>query len=147
MSHAEARSTRHSSLRSRLALAFTGVFLVITKGDLATLADGSLTGDGLCALAVFSFAIYTAYTPVFNDWSRLRFATLSVGYGTVATLALSVIAAMAGLVRAPGAFDTSDVTGMLYLILIAAVIAFLAWTFAIGALGAGNSPSTVRSAG
>ncbi len=122
-----------------LALAFAGVALVVSKGNVATLVTGSAAGDGLIGLAVLGFAIYTAGTPAFSDWSRLRFTTLSIGFGTIATVVATGIATAAGAAHPPQAFDLTDVAGMLYLIFIAAIFALTAWSFAVSSIGAENT--------
>ena len=122
-----------------LALAFVGVMLVITNGRLASLAGGSALGDALVAVGVAGFEIYTAYTPLFSDYSRLRFAALSVILGTVTTLIASAFAQIIGVAHVPSAPDLSVVLGMLYLITIPAVLAFIFWSYAISAIGAQNT--------
>jgi len=122
-----------------LALAFAGVALVVTKGNPATLVNGSASGDGLIALGVLGFAIYTAGTPTFSDWSRLRFTALSIGLGTIATVAFSAIATAVGAAHPPHAFDLWDLAGMLYMIFIAAILALTAWSFAVSSIGAQNT--------
>jgi drug/metabolite transporter (DMT)-like permease len=135
---------RNGAMPSRLtfamlALAFVGVMLVITKGSLASLAGGSALGDALVALGVAGFAIYTAYAPAFSDYSRLRFATLSITYGTIATVIVSIVAQLAGVAHAPTTIDSSVIVGMAYMIIFPAILAFLFWTFAISKIGAENT--------
>jgi drug/metabolite transporter (DMT)-like permease len=135
---------RNGAMPSRLtfamlALAFVGVMLVITKGSLASLAGGSALGDALVALGVAGFAIYTAYAPAFSDYSRLRFATLSITYGTIATVIVSIVAQLAGVAHAPTTIESSVIVGMAYMIIFPAILAFLFWTFAISKIGAENT--------
>ena len=122
-----------------LALAFAGVMLVVTKGNFASLAGGSAFGDALVAIGVAGFAIYTAYTPVFSDYSRLRFAALSVILGTTSTLAASIVAQVIGVAHVPSAPDMSVILGMTYMIVIPAVLAFIFWSYAISTIGAQNT--------
>jgi drug/metabolite transporter (DMT)-like permease len=122
-----------------LGLAFIGVALVVTKGRASALLSGSSGGDGLIALGVLGFAIYTAGAPLFADWSRLRFTALSIGFGTIVTLAVSAIATACGVAHPPHSFDAWDLGGMLYLIFIAAVFALTCWSFAISSIGAQNA--------
>jgi drug/metabolite transporter (DMT)-like permease len=119
-----------------LGLAFIGVALVVTKGRASALLSGSSGGDGLIALGVLGFAIYTAGTPLFADWSRLRFTALSIGFGTIATVAVTAIATACGVAHPPHSFDVWDLAGMLYLIFIAAVFALTCWSFAVSSIGA-----------
>jgi drug/metabolite transporter (DMT)-like permease len=123
-----------------LALAFIGVMLVVTKGNFASLAGGSALGDALVAVGVAGIAIYTAYTPLFSDYSPLRFAALSIILGSVSTLIASVFAQLIGVAHVPTASpDMSVIVGMLYMIAIPAVLAFIFWSYAIKAIGAQNT--------
>ena len=123
-----------------IVLAFVGVALVATKGSLATVLHGSLAGDAIMASGVLCFAVYTTFAPAFKDWSSLRFTTLSVGLGSVAALLATGAATAAGFSRVPALhLDATLVWGMLYIILFAAVAAFILWNFAIQSIGAQNT--------
>jgi len=122
-----------------IVLAFIGVSLVITKGSFASLAGGPAAGDGLVAVGIIGFALYTAYSPAFDDMSRLRFTTLTLLLGTISTVAVSIVAQLLGIAHAPGAPDASIVIGMIYMIVLPAVLAFIFWSFAIRAIGAQNT--------
>jgi drug/metabolite transporter (DMT)-like permease len=114
--------------------------LVVTKGNFASLAGGSALGDALVAVGVAGIAIYTAYTPLFSDYSPLRFAALSIILGSVSTLIASVFAQLIGVAHVPTASpDMSVIVGMLYMIAIPAVLAFIFWSYAIKAIGAQNT--------
>jgi drug/metabolite transporter (DMT)-like permease len=122
-----------------LATAFVGVMLVVTKGSLAALHGGSAFGDALIAIGVFSFAIYTAYTPLFGDYSSLRFAAWTIIFGMVSTVITSIFAQLIGVAHAPATIDTSIVLGMIYMIVVPAILAFICWSFAVSKLGAQNA--------
>ena len=123
-----------------IVVAFVGVALVATKGSFATVLHGSLAGDAIMAAGVLCFAIYTIFAPAFKDWSSLRFTTLSVGLGAVATLLVTGAATAAGFSHVPALqLDATLVWGMLYIILFAAVAAFILWNFAIQKIGAQNT--------
>lgn len=122
-----------------LATAFVGVMLVVTKGSLATLHGGSALGDALVALGVVGFALYTAYAPVFRDYSRLRFAAWIIIFGTVSTLVASAFAQLIGVAHAPTSIDASDVFGMIYMVVVPAILAFIFWGYAVSKIGAENT--------
>jgi drug/metabolite transporter (DMT)-like permease len=122
-----------------LATAFVGVMLVITKGSFATLRGGSALGDALVAVGVFGFALYTAYTPLFSDYSRLRFAAWSIIFGMLSTLIASIFALLIGVAHAPTTLNASIVLGMLYMVVVPAILAFIFWSFAVSKLGAENT--------
>jgi drug/metabolite transporter (DMT)-like permease len=129
----------HVANVATIVAAFAGVALVITKGSLATLAGGSVFGDALLALGVACFAIYTAYTPLFDDLSRLRLTALGMIYGTVVTLVVTAIATALGIAHPPHAVGASDWLGMLYMIVFAAILVFLFWNYAIATIGVQNT--------
>lgn len=122
---------------SMIALAFAGVALVITKGDAASvLHGGSGIGDLLIALGVLSMTVYQVGSAEFRDWTPLRFTTLSVAFGTAITVAITALAIAAGFSHPPSiALDTAFTGGMLYMILIGAVFAYLMWNFAVTRIG------------
>jgi drug/metabolite transporter (DMT)-like permease len=122
-----------------LTMAFIGVMLVVTKGNLATLHGGSALGDALVAVGVFGFALFTAYTPLFGDYSRLRFAAWIVIFGTVSTLIASIFAQLIGVAHAPVTFDVSVVLGMVYMVVVPAILSFIFWGFAVSRIGAENT--------
>jgi drug/metabolite transporter (DMT)-like permease len=115
------------------------VMLVVTKGSLATLHGGSALGDALVAVGVLGFALYTAYAPLFSDYSRLRFAAWIVIFGTVSTLIASTFAQLIGVAHAPAGIDASDVFGMIYMVVVPAVLAFIFWGYAVSKIGAENT--------
>jgi drug/metabolite transporter (DMT)-like permease len=122
-----------------LAAAFVGVMLVVTKGSLATLRGGSAFGDALIAIGVLGFAIYTAYTPFFSDYSRPRFAAWSIIFGMVSTLLASIFAQLIGVAHAPTTLDASVVFGMIYMVVVPAVLAITFWGYAVSKIGAENT--------
>lgn len=124
-----------------IVLAFSGVAIVATKGSIASvLHGGSVAGDLLMTCGVLCFATYTALAPVFKDWTWLRFTTLSVGLGAIATLLATLVATVIGASHPPATqLDGPLVWGMIYMIFIAAVAAFILWNFAIHALGSQNT--------
>jgi drug/metabolite transporter (DMT)-like permease len=122
-----------------LATAFAGVMLVITKGNLATLRGGSALGDALVAVGVLGFALYTAYTPLFSDYSRLRFAAWSIIFGMTSTLIASVFAQLIGVAHAPTTLNASVVLGMIYMVVVPAILAFIFWGYAVSKIGAANT--------
>src|SRR5262245_58632717 len=77
-----------------MLLAFTGVALVITKGNPATaLSGGELLGDLLVFCAALCWLAYTlAGAWKFTAWSPLRFTMLTCLPGTVGLLVANAIA-------------------------------------------------------
>jgi drug/metabolite transporter (DMT)-like permease len=121
------------------AVAFAGVALVITRGS----ADGlSAVGAGelLMLGAVTGWAIYAHGSSRFPDWSPLRYTTLTSVAGTLAIVAATLVADLAGWQRLPGVREVATVAPQLtYLVLIAAVAAVLAMNTGVRRLGPANA--------
>jgi len=124
-----------------VAVAILGVFMVITKGDLAhTFAGGTFFGDVLIFLGAMSWVVYTIGAVSFPGWSALRFTTLTCLPGTVGIFIITGIATLTGYVSVPaGATLVSIGWELAYLALFTAVLAVLFWNIAIGYLGALNT--------
>ena len=124
-----------------IAAAFTGVALVATKGDLVSIVrSGSLFGDFEMAAGVACFALYSAYSSSFSEMSWLRFTTLSLGLGTIACVLVSIGVTAAGIVPIPHpAIDARFLWEIAYMALIAVIVGFACWNFAIRALGPQNT--------
>jgi drug/metabolite transporter (DMT)-like permease len=124
-----------------VAIAIIGVFMVITKGDLAhTFAGGTFIGDVLIFLGAMSWVVYTIGAVSFPGWSALRFTTLTCLPGTVGIFVVTGIATLSGYVSIPAGATLASVGWELaYLALFTAVLAVLFWNMAIGYLGALNT--------
>ncbi|WP_422737167.1 DMT family transporter [Micromonospora sp. WMMD729] len=120
-------------------VALLGVGLVITRGSLAGLGQFGLGGLMMIG-AVLGWAVYTHGATRFGGWSPLRFTTLTALAGTAAMLAASIGADAVGWQHAPSAADLVAVTPQLaYAVLVAAVVAVLAWNTGVQRLGAANA--------
>lgn len=133
---------RHKTKPNRITLAMmavavAGVACVVTKGHIASLTHGgSILGDALVAIGVFSISVYAVGSAEFSDWSALRFTTLSVTLGTLVTLAATAVAVAIGVSHLPAAaLNAAAAAGMLYMSLIGGVFAYLAWNFAVARVG------------
>ena len=124
-----------------VAVAIFGVFMVITKGDVAhTFAGGTFFGDLLIFFGAMSWIVYTIGAVSFPGWSALRFTTLTCLPGTVGIFVLTGIAALSGYASAPAGATVASVGWELaYLALLTVVLAVLFWNMAIGYLGALNT--------
>lgn len=120
-------------------VALLGVGLVITRGSLAGLGQFGLGGLMMIG-AVVGWAVYTHGASRFGAWSPLRFTTLTALAGTAAMLAASIGADAVGWQHAPAAADLVAVAPQLaYAVLVAAVVAVLAWNTGVQRLGAANA--------
>jgi drug/metabolite transporter (DMT)-like permease len=124
-----------------VAVAILGVFMVITKGDVAhVFGGGTLFGDALIFLGAMTWVVYTLGAVSFPGWSALRFTTLTCLPGTAGIFVVTAIATLGGYVDVP-AWATVVGLGweLAYLALFTAVLAVLFWNTAIGHLGALNT--------
>ncbi|MGW5669373.1 DMT family transporter [Micromonospora sp. NPDC003776] len=120
-------------------VALVGVGLVITRGRLDGLGQFGV-GGLLMIGAVVSWAIYTHGAGRFPEYSPLRYTTLTAVAGTLAMLAASAVADLTGLQHAPAAADLAAVAPQLaYAVVVAAVLAVLAWNTGVRRLGAADA--------
>ncbi|MCF0093405.1 DMT family transporter [Micromonospora sp. NPDC049114] len=120
-------------------VALLGVGLVITRGSLAGLGQFGLGGLMMIG-AVLGWGIYTHGASRFGAWSPLRFTTLTALAGTAAMLAASIGADAVGWQHAPAAADLVAVAPQLaYAVIVAAVVAVLAWNTGVQRLGSANA--------
>jgi drug/metabolite transporter (DMT)-like permease len=122
-------------------LAVLGAGLVVSGGNAAGLIGGGLSGgDVLFFLGVSSFAAYTLGARRFPDFSPLRYTALSAAGGTATILAVTEVATLLGAEHTPSLADLSAIWWQLvYVVIIGAVIAVLAFNEGVRKLGAPNA--------
>lgn len=112
-----------------ILVAFLGVSLVITKGDISVLSStsGNLIPALLILTGVFGWVIYTVGGSTFN-WSPLRYTTLSCILGSASALVIVVLATIAGYLKVPDVETLATIHwGMGYMIVISGVLAIFSW--------------------
>lgn len=124
-----------------ISAAILGVFMVVTKGDPAhALVGGTFLGDVLIFLGAMCWIIYTIGAVSFPGWSALRFTALTCVPGTLGIIVITGIATLGGYAMVPdGATIVSNAWEIVYLAVLAVVLAVLFWNMAIGYLGALNT--------
>ena len=122
-------------------MALTGVVLVISRGDLASLTAGGV-GFGKPARPgrrVLLGALHARARADFPEFSPLRYTTLSAVAGTVSIVAITEVAAVAGWVAVPSAADVGAVWPELaFIVVMGALVAVLAWNSAVREIGPQN---------
>jgi drug/metabolite transporter (DMT)-like permease len=120
--------------------ALLGVALVISKGDLTSIAGSVGWGDALVLAGVVSFVVYTIAAGEFPEFSPLRYTTLTAALGWLTILGATAIATVSGLEPLPPAGDVWSVTPQIaYITLLGAVVAVLLWNASVGSIGAQNT--------
>jgi drug/metabolite transporter (DMT)-like permease len=122
-------------------LALAGLVLVIGRGDPAALVTGGVNGgDVLVLLGSASFVVYTFGARRFTGYSSLRYTALSATGGTLTVLAVTEAATLAGALSAPSAADVAAIWWQLiYVVVVGALMAVLAWNEGVKRLGAPNA--------
>ena len=136
------RTTPSTFTMGCILVAFLGVSLVITKGDIGVLSStsGNLMPALLILTGVFGWVIYTVGASSFPGWSPLRYTTLTALSGAVTIAAITATATALGLITAPSVHQTLALAPQTaYMIIPATVVAVLAWNMGIKRLGAQNT--------
>jgi drug/metabolite transporter (DMT)-like permease len=136
-----ARRAPRPAMLGFVVLALAGVLLVIGRGDPAAVFTGGINGgDVLVLMGAASFVVYTFGARRFTGYSSLRYTALTATAGTLTVLAVTEGATLAGALTAP---STADVTAIwwqvIYVVVIGALIAVLAWNEGVKRLGAPNA--------
>jgi drug/metabolite transporter (DMT)-like permease len=124
-----------------VVLAFCGCVVVVSKGDISSLAlRGSVGGDLLVLVAAICWVVYTLAAARFSDWSPLRYTALSCGLGTFSILVFSALAVMVGHAHVPTLQQLeSQALPMTFLVVMTSVVAVLLWNVGVKHLGALNA--------
>jgi drug/metabolite transporter (DMT)-like permease len=120
-------------------VALAGVVLVITRGHLRTAIDETLAADALVLAGVVCWIAYTMGAQALPQFSTLRYTAHSMALGTLTIAGVTLAASAAGVAHAPsGSIVAAHASEIVYLSLIAGVLAVLAWNAGIAALGPAN---------
>jgi len=121
-----------------VAVAISGVILVVTKGDLARAFEGgSILGDVLVLLGAVCWAIYTLAGGRFTGWSPLRMTTLTCIPGGIGLLIANSVAVAVGFVDVPSIAAIASVWWqILYFAIGSVVLGVLGFNASVKHLGA-----------
>jgi len=127
---------------SFIGLAFIGVLLVVTNGELSFLLTmhKQLFPLIILFLGVVGWVVYTMGGDQFPNWSILRFSTLTLIYGTGTTTILVLLTTAFGWIEAPTMAAIYAVRyDMLFMVIFPGLIALLGWNEAVRILKPINS--------
>lgn len=124
-----------------MLVAFIGVFFVVTKGDYSSLASmQSIFPMLILILAVIGWGVYSIGAGEFSDWSVLRYSTITCLLGTATAAAIVVPLSLLGYIPFPSIDTIVTVAPELsFMIVVAGVIALLAWNQGISILSPINA--------
>ncbi|MEC3883373.1 DMT family transporter [Halobacillus sp. HZG1] len=107
-----------------------GVVMVISKGDLSVFVseDTNLLAYLFILLGALCFVIYTMGAGTFPGWSPLRYSAVTSIFGTISITVIVGLATFIGWLKVPTLTMVQDISGeLMYMSLIAGVMAFFAW--------------------
>ncbi|KGT92217.1 transporter [Erwinia typographi] len=113
-----------------ILLSFSGVVLVITNGNIAAVLHSpvSLTANLLLIAGALCWVLYTIGGSYFPDWSPLRYTTLTTLLGMISVAATDLLLLATGIIAVPNiATITSVIPHLLYMALVAGLMAVLCW--------------------
>lgn len=121
-----------------IGIAFSGVALVVTRGDPSSLASsGSAAGDLLVLGAALCWVTYTLCAAAFPAWSALRFTALTAAAGALFVFAATAAATRLGVAAVPTSSQLLSVAWqILFVTFGAALLGTLCWNIGIRRVGA-----------
>jgi len=124
-----------------VGVAFVGVVTVVTGGESGTaFGKTELAGDIVVLLGAICWVTYTMATENFKGWSALRFTTLTIVPGTLASFAVTAALVWAGEASVPAPTALASIAWQLgYLTVGGIVISMVCWNAGNQRIGAVNS--------
>ncbi|HMN72591.1 MAG TPA: DMT family transporter [Rhodoblastus sp.] len=115
-----------------------GALLVVTRGDLSTLAaGGSMLGNLLVFVSSLCWTFYTIKAQSMLGYSALRLTTLTCLMGAPVGLALAVVMTTLGYATAPHLADFLPIWPQLvYLFIFVSAVSIITWNLAVRMVGA-----------
>ena len=133
-----------------IAIAFSGVLLVVTKGDPAGAfrggaASSTLIGDLLVFLGALSWIIYTLAAARFARWSPLRWTVLTCLPGTLGLFVVNLLAFQSGVSSLPALATLGSIGWQIaYFAVGTVVLGVLGFNFSVKYLGPLNTMLTLN---
>ena len=124
-----------------IVAAFSGVVLVVTKGDLRYFTtSGHLVGDLLILGGSACWVVYTAGIGKLQGWSTWRITVLTMIPGTLGTFVATQVMVALGRSHAPDLAALASVGWQLaYLSLVGVTLSMVLWNFGSRHIGVLNS--------
>jgi len=124
-----------------IAVAFAGLILIITRGDIdSALKGGSLIGDGLALAGAICWVIYTLGQARFPGWSPFRYTTLANLAGTLGIVVIVLPLTWAGVAHVPTAATlVAQGPALLYVSIFPLYVSIMLFSIAVARIGALNT--------
>jgi len=124
-----------------IGVAFAGVVLVVTRGEVAlALGRGELLGDALVLAGAACWVVYTMGTESFRGWSSLKFTLLTLIPGTIGLVAATAVLVGLGLAWVPDGAALAAVGPELGFLALGGVLAsMICWNAGTRRIGALNA--------
>ncbi len=115
-----------------------GALLVVTRGDLTTLASGgSMIGNLLVFVSSLCWTFYTIKAQSMVGYSALRLTTLTCMLGSPVGLALAVLMTALGYATPPHLADFLPIwPQIIYLFIFVSAVSIITWNLAVRLVGA-----------
>ena len=120
-----------------IGIAFVGVFLVVTNGDISvfTSTSNQLIPVIILFIAVIGWVVYTMGGGSFSDWSALRYSTLTCLYGTATATVLVFLTTVFGWVEAPTLAAIHSIRfDLIFMVIFPGLFALLGWNHGVSIL-------------
>ena len=124
-----------------IAVAFFGVVLVVTRGQLTFIeSPRQMLGDFICLLGAACWVAYTLGVGRFAGWSIWRITTLTMVPGALATALLTAVLVALGYLSTPSLGQLATVGWEIaYLTFVGVLFSLLAWNFGTRHIGPMNA--------
>lgn len=113
-----------------ILMSFSGIALVVTKGDFAALVaePQNYAANGLIVVGAACWVVYSFGASHFSGWSALKYTTVTIWFALPTIIALNIGLLAAGSVQVPSLADLSAILPeLLFMGPVAGFLAVLLW--------------------
>jgi hypothetical protein len=113
-----------------ILMSFSGIALVVTKGDISALLaePQNYAANALIVVGAACWVVYTFGASYFPSWSSLKYTTMTLMLGLTSIIGLNLVLLATGTISLPSAADlTAIIPNLLYMGPVAGFAAVLMW--------------------
>lgn len=134
----QSRKPPAPALAAAIAAVVTGAVLVVTRGDLSSLASGGgMFGNLLVLISSLCWTFYTIRASSMVGYSALRLTMLTCSLGAPVGLALAALVTALGYARPPSPGDFIAIWPQtIYLFVLVSAVSIITWNVAVRKVGA-----------